>query len=29
MMLAAPHTGTNVSVEPVYLDGYIGAARVG
>jgi cell wall-associated NlpC family hydrolase len=29
LMLAAPHTGTNVQVEPVYLDGYIGAVRVG
>jgi cell wall-associated NlpC family hydrolase len=29
LMLAAPHTGTNVQVQPVYLDGYIGAARVG
>jgi peptidoglycan DL-endopeptidase CwlO len=29
MMLAAPHTGANVQVQPVYLDGYIGAARVG
>ena len=29
MMLAAPHAGTNVQVEPVYLDGYIGAVRVG
>lgn len=29
MMLAAPHTGVNVQVQPVYLDGYIGAARVG
>jgi cell wall-associated NlpC family hydrolase len=28
MMLAAPHTGTNVQVQPVYLDGYIGAVRV-
>ena len=29
LMVAAPHTGSNVQVEPVYLDGYIGAARVG
>jgi cell wall-associated NlpC family hydrolase len=29
MMLEAPHTGTNVEIQPVYLDGYIGAARVG
>ncbi|HEY3925096.1 MAG TPA: NlpC/P60 family protein [Acidothermaceae bacterium] len=29
MMLAAPHTGTNVQVQPVYLDGYIGAVRIG
>lgn len=29
LMLAAPHTGTNVQVQPVYLDGYIGAVRVG
>ena len=29
MMVAAPHAGTNVQVQPVYLDGYIGAARVG
>lgn len=27
MMLAAPHTGTVVQVQPVYLDGYIGAVR--
>lgn len=26
-MLAAPHTGTVVQVEPVYLDGYFGAVR--
>jgi len=29
LMLAAPHTGANVQVEPVYLDGYFGAVRVG
>jgi peptidoglycan DL-endopeptidase CwlO len=29
MMLAAPHTGVNVQIQPVYLDGYFGAARVG
>jgi peptidoglycan DL-endopeptidase CwlO len=28
LMLAAPHTGTVVQVQPVYLDGYIGAVRV-
>jgi len=27
MMIAAPHTGDVVKVEPVYMDGYIGAAR--
>jgi peptidoglycan DL-endopeptidase CwlO len=27
MMLAAPHTGDVVKVEPVYLSGYIGATR--
>jgi cell wall-associated NlpC family hydrolase len=27
MMLAAPHTGLDVQVQPVYLDGYIGAVR--
>jgi cell wall-associated NlpC family hydrolase len=26
-MIAAPHTGDVVKVEPVYLDGYIGATR--
>jgi cell wall-associated NlpC family hydrolase len=26
-MIAAPHTGANVTVQPVYLDGYIGAVR--
>ena len=26
-MIAAPHTGDVVKVEPVYLDGYIGAVR--
>jgi cell wall-associated NlpC family hydrolase len=26
-MVAAPHTGANVTVQPVYLDGYIGAVR--
>ncbi|HEY5456708.1 MAG TPA: NlpC/P60 family protein [Acidothermaceae bacterium] len=29
LMLAAPHTGVNVQVQPVYLDGYIGAVRIG
>jgi cell wall-associated NlpC family hydrolase len=29
MMLAAPHTGTVVQIQPVYLDGFIGAARIG
>lgn len=28
-MLAAPHTGTVVRVQPVYLDGYFGAVRAG
>ena len=28
-MLAAPHTGTDVQIEPVYLDGYFGAVRIG
>jgi peptidoglycan DL-endopeptidase CwlO len=28
-MLAAPHTGDLVQIQPVYLDGYIGAVRVG
>jgi peptidoglycan DL-endopeptidase CwlO len=28
-MLAAPHTGTVVQIQPVYLDGYFGAARPG
>ena len=28
-MLAAPHTGTLVQVQPVYLDGYYGAVRPG
>lgn len=27
MMLAAPHTGDVVKIEPVYLDGFIGATR--
>ena len=27
MMLAAPHTGDVVKIEPVYMDGYIGATR--
>jgi cell wall-associated NlpC family hydrolase len=26
-MIAAPHAGANVRVQPVYLDGYIGAVR--
>ena len=29
MMVAAPHTGDVVKVQPVYLDGYIGAIRPG
>lgn len=29
LMLAAPHTGTVVQIQPVYLDGYIGAVRPG
>jgi peptidoglycan DL-endopeptidase CwlO len=28
-MLAAPHTGDLVQIQPVYLDGYFGAVRVG
>jgi cell wall-associated NlpC family hydrolase len=28
-MIAAPHTGTVVQVQPVYLDGYYGAVRPG
>jgi cell wall-associated NlpC family hydrolase len=28
-MLAAPHTGTTVRIQPVYLDGYFGAVRPG
>jgi peptidoglycan DL-endopeptidase CwlO len=27
MMIAAPHTGTDVQIQPVYLTGYIGAVR--
>jgi cell wall-associated NlpC family hydrolase len=27
MMIAAPHTGDVVKVEPVYMDGFIGATR--
>jgi hypothetical protein len=27
MMLAAPHTGDVVKIQPVYLSGYIGATR--
>ncbi len=27
MMLAAPNTGDVVKVQPVYLDGYVGAVR--
>jgi cell wall-associated NlpC family hydrolase len=27
MMLAAPHTGENVQIQPVYMDGFIGAVR--
>ncbi len=29
MMLAAPHTGDVVKIQPVYLDGYMGAVRPG
>ncbi|MCU1595281.1 MAG: hypothetical protein JWO12_2673, partial [Frankiales bacterium] len=29
LMVAAPHTGDVVKVQPVYLDGYIGAVRPG
>ena len=29
MMLAAPHSGAFVRVQPVYLDGYFGATRPG
>jgi cell wall-associated NlpC family hydrolase len=29
LMLEAPHTGANVEIQPVYLDGYIGAVRIG
>ncbi len=29
VMLAAPHTGVDVQIQPVYLDGYLGAVRVG
>ena len=29
LMLAAPHTGTVVQIQPVYLDGYFGAVRPG
>jgi cell wall-associated NlpC family hydrolase len=27
MMIAAPHTGENVQIQPVYMDGFIGAMR--
>ena len=27
MMIAAPHTGLNVQIQPVYLDGFFGATR--
>jgi cell wall-associated NlpC family hydrolase len=27
MMIAAPHTGENVQIQPVYMQGYIGAMR--
>jgi cell wall-associated NlpC family hydrolase len=27
LMIAAPHTGENVQIQPVYLDGFIGAMR--
>jgi len=27
MMIAAPHTGENVQIQPVYMSGYIGAVR--
>jgi hypothetical protein len=29
MMVAAPHTGDVVKVQPVYLEDYIGAVRPG
>jgi cell wall-associated NlpC family hydrolase len=29
LMVAAPHTGDVVKIEPVYLDGYLGAVRPG
>jgi cell wall-associated NlpC family hydrolase len=28
LMIAAPHTGTDVQIQPVYMDGFIGATRV-
>jgi hypothetical protein len=27
LMVVAPHTGTNIQIEPVYYTGYIGATR--
>jgi peptidoglycan DL-endopeptidase CwlO len=27
LMIAAPHTGTDVQIQPVYMDGFIGATR--
>jgi cell wall-associated NlpC family hydrolase len=27
MMIAAPHTGTVVQIQPVYMPGFIGATR--
>jgi cell wall-associated NlpC family hydrolase len=27
LMIAAPHTGENVQIQPVYMDGFIGAMR--
>ena len=29
LMVAAPHTGDVVKIQPIYLDGYIGAVRPG
>jgi hypothetical protein len=26
-MIAAPHTGVNVQIQPVYMTGFIGATR--
>jgi cell wall-associated NlpC family hydrolase len=27
LMIAAPHTGENVQIQPVYMQGFIGATR--